>query len=360
MAVDDAGFGWVAGFSTPENKVAVWRVSPAGELADGFPILRNNDGGNPAIPRSEGADVAIAPNGDAVVVGRSYNGQERWVATVWRFAPDGTLRQTFPRFGPNDTAGYGVTVDDDGFIWMVGTRSDGNEDLVVWRFDDQGALSADFPVYRGDIIGQERFNWGFDVVVDGNGIAWVAGWSRWDGRHPLATVWAYRSDGQMARQPWSWPGDVDEFQSGVFDLAVGADGSIWAAGRTQRPGDPESMSLFKFHPGGALLEGFPVSRAGDAGGAGNHGAYGVAAAPDGGVWAAGYGSGPASFEMLLWRTDSAGVTADGYPIIRADDAGVVSTDLGYDVAAGPDGAVWVTGQSRHPDRRDDMILWRFQ
>ncbi|MBI3564673.1 MAG: hypothetical protein HY079_05705 [Elusimicrobia bacterium] len=94
-------------------------------------------------------------------------------------------------------------------------------------------------------------------------------------------------------------------------LAADAGGAVWVP-VAEPGGNGFQYSLYKFDSAGVLAAGFPVSyqRGGDVDG-------GLAAAVDasGSVWVAGVSSNPASgrLDVGVWKHDSAGVLQSGYP-----------------------------------------------
>ena len=99
--------------------------------------------------------VAIQPDGKIVAAGFGFNGSNNDF-TVIRYNPNGTLDDTFDGVsngngiiltpvGANDDEAFGITIQNDGKIVVVGQSSNGiNTDIAVVRYNTDGTLDATF------------------------------------------------------------------------------------------------------------------------------------------------------------------------------------------------------------------------
>ncbi len=146
-------------------------------------------------------------------------------------------------------------------------------------------------------------------------------------------------------------------------MACGADGTLWAAGYSTNASNDSDFALWKLDSAGNLAAGFPVVRDGDAGGTRMDSANALSLGPDGSVWVTGYSTDEAfSVDMVLWKFDAQGTLAPGFPVVRDGDAGSAGgTDAGQAIALDPLGWPWVTGYSTSPEGsfNYDMVVWRF-
>ena len=98
-----------------------------------------------------GYGAAIDGNGKIVVVGYSSNGTDNDVAVV-RYNTNGSLDTTFGTggkvttdFGSGNDIGYGVAIDSNGKIVVVGSANNGtNDDFAVIRYNVDGTLDTAF------------------------------------------------------------------------------------------------------------------------------------------------------------------------------------------------------------------------
>lgn len=198
------GYGYDGTF----NNFAVTRVNPNGSLDSTF----NGTGISmtPVGPRdAESYGVAIQSDGKIIVVGASFNGVNSDLAIV-RFNTNGTLDGTFGTNGQTiiDVAGANdlarsVAIQTDGKIVVAGNSFVGsNSDVVVIRLETNGLLDTDFDGNSG--IGQGIVttqvgtgnDFGYAVRIQPNGRILVSGYYS----APLSTdsfVLRYNVDGVL-------------------------------------------------------------------------------------------------------------------------------------------------------------------
>jgi uncharacterized delta-60 repeat protein len=241
VAVDGAGRIVVTGYSccTENGAFIVARYESNGTLDRTF----DRDGivTTPIGLGSESAfDLAVQKDGKIVAAGLAYTGADSDLALV-RYDTDGRLDKTFdddglvttPLGGTDRDGAYGLALQDDGSIVVVGYahasnggvvavaryRADGTPDLT---FDGDGFLTID--VDSGD----DEFN---AVVVQPNGRIVAAGTAS-DGDISRFLVTRFLTDGQR-------------------DAAFGADGIVL----TQAGASTDSARALALQPDGKLLVG---------------------------------------------------------------------------------------------------------
>jgi uncharacterized delta-60 repeat protein len=137
---------------------------------------------------ASGDAVAIAPNGDIVVVGSVETGPEVRDFAIARLNPDGSLDPGFSDDGRltvdvaagGDDYATGVAVRPDGRIVVAGTSAD---QFAVLQLDDTGSPDDDFAGDGGIVFGFGAAGEGqaHDLVLDAAGNAIVAGSGSSDG-----------------------------------------------------------------------------------------------------------------------------------------------------------------------------------
>lgn len=392
-------------------------IAPSGQLAAGFPVVRDGDAGGHLL--DEGHALAVDRLGQVWAAGVSHNGLDRSEAMVWKFLPSGRLAQGFPidLAGDSwmDSSAEDIAVDPNGTVWVGGTArlpGEAQQSAALWRLDQAGNRSAGFPVIwrtsidratyledvvvgpAGDVWGAGwnsatatehgdalLFHWGADgvpvtgfpaiiagpageeraahaIAVASSGLVFVCG-STWVGAGDTEVAhWRFDSDGVLAPTfPKVW-GSATAGDDGCSGIAVDASQAVWLVGQTRSGGDVDLL-LLKYDASGELQPGFAAVIDGGAHAAetGNE----IAIAANGAVWVAGAAdnaSGDGDF--ALWQLDGAGVLAPGYPILRDSDAGGQSHDFGTGVAVDPFGYVWATGGSYASDGLNDFVLWKFE
>jgi len=178
----------LAGFASngKDTDFALVRLNADGTLDAKFgsegkvltPIGLSNDQG--------GFGAVLQSDGKIVVVGHSDNGTDSDVV-VLRYNTDGSLDSSFGKDGivTTDVGGhgelaYGVALQSDGKVVLVGGSNDGKQqDLLVARYDTDGSLDAKFG--SGGIVTSNfgsGFSEGIGVVIQPDGSIVVSGASQ--------------------------------------------------------------------------------------------------------------------------------------------------------------------------------------
>jgi uncharacterized delta-60 repeat protein len=264
--------------------------------------------------------VAIQSDGKIVTVGYGFNGMFNAFA-VTRINPNGTLDSTFnltgialTTVGPRDAEAFGVAIQSDGKIVVVGQASNGtNTDFAIVRYNIDGMLD-------------NTFNGDGRLMVDVGG-----------------------------------GNDVGR------SAAIQNDGKIVIAGNSFVGGNSD-ISVIRLETHGS----FDASFAGNAGngqgivrtpvGAGNDIGYSVAVQPNGKIVVAGYYSGPVSIDSVILRYNTDGALDNSF----SDDGRFVhafsadSVDEALAMALQPDGRIVIAGCIRGGGRLNDYLIARIE
>jgi uncharacterized delta-60 repeat protein len=214
-AIDSQGRIVVAGFATLGGgwDMALWRYTSAGEPdlsfnnGDAFLTHHGAAGGN-------GEDIGIGLTIDAsdriLVTGYSTAGNGDQDLAVWRFLDDGTLDLTITHnnaggAGNNDDVGWAIAVDTSNpgnhRIVVTGWSPSpaGSDDMAIWRFNDDGLFDAGFNgvgyLTHNGAAGGSGIDEGRAIVVDGSGGMLVGGHSTNATGNLEFVVWRFLPDG---------------------------------------------------------------------------------------------------------------------------------------------------------------------
>lgn len=152
MALQADGKILLAGFARGGglDATAVVRLQPDGSVDPEFGSL-GRVVSEIGVSDSRAQAVAVQPDGGILVAGWARNEANRDVF-VARYLPDGTLDPAFgiggvaqPRVGPGNDEAYGLALEADGDIVVVGQSADGGlKDLMAARLGSDGSLDTGF------------------------------------------------------------------------------------------------------------------------------------------------------------------------------------------------------------------------
>lgn len=249
----------------------------------------------------------------------------------------------------------GITVTADGMIAVTGRTTgnlDGNtksgpSDIFLAEFTQDGDK-----VYS-KLIGGTGQDVGSDITVDSNGSIILVGQTNaaFDGQSLSApedgVVIKLNEDG--TRQ---WTRILGSTSSGAsYSVSVGRDGAYYVAGRANNQG-----SLTKYAPDGTKVWEQPINANHVLNFPGNA-VYGVTTSVDGSI----YITGPKLGDMDGETTNGGN---DAFVVKYSPDGtkqwtkliGTAGTDAGYNIKAGPDGSVYVAGETGTNSGADSAFL----
>lgn len=295
------------------------------------------------VAQDEADELAIAPDGSVYVTGTtlSFGAGDR-DAFLLRYSGSGILewQRTYalaaapPLVRPADF-GLGVAAAADGSAYMTGQLSDGN--LFLVKFDPRGNL-----LWERTWGDPGHFSRAVEVASDGSvyvgGGTFTLGAGQGD-----ALVLKFTSDGTLVwARTWGGPS-----REALADLAVGADGGIHIVGETSSFFWNDAF-IVKFAADGTLLWEREWGTTGEAT-PNDTAAWGVGTGEDGSVYVTGTSTTPKR-SMAIVKFDSDG------NLLWQRLAGP-TFGIGFDVAVGVNGNVYVTGDANiQPDHSDAFVI----
>jgi uncharacterized delta-60 repeat protein len=318
-----------------------------------------------------GLGLALRMDGKIVAVGYTYVGGQRDVL-VLRYHTNGTLDSTFgtggsvtySSSGSATDIGFGVAIQADGGIIVVGETSNGtNQDALVLRFTTSGTLDKGFGsggvfVYGGSGNNVDR---GFAAVIQQDGKILVVGASVVNNKDDVLVL-RLNSNGTLdgtfgsaGVATYSGAGDNFDYGNGV---ALQGDGRIVVLGATSI-GTAFDILLLRYNSNGTLDTTFGTGGVVIYGNAGSRNDYGYALViqKDGKIVITGYTQG-SSDDVLVVRFDPTGALdttfgTDG--TVTWNGTGGV-TDYGQGIALQSDGKLIITGFSNNGTNEDMLVM----
>ncbi|HEY0867446.1 MAG TPA: hypothetical protein VGE01_08710 [Fimbriimonas sp.] len=214
---------------------------------------RRYDGGDGT--RSDAASaMAIASNGDAIVVGSSVRPSTGRDLLTLRFSAAGSLVWTRTHTGEAIVAADGASaaaIDATGAIFVAGTvdrtASGMGTDWVLLKYDASGSLG--WLKYFNS--GNGRDDWAEALALDGNGNAFVAGYAEdANGQFNMMTVKYAGSGTRLWYRAYDGPAGGDD---GVFEMAADAEGSVVVTGSSMGTRGNMDVATIKYDLNGVRL-----------------------------------------------------------------------------------------------------------
>lgn len=283
--------------------------------------------------------------------------------------------------GGNFDGAFAVVSDSTGRILAVGRshNSQGDQDMVLWRFRPDGTLDASFGkggiVVHDNAAGGHGDDGGSYLVLDSQGRIVVTGWSDRDSqpgvRIPSMALWRFLPDGTpdpsfgtggFVVHSNAAGGNGEDFGSAVvFD----AGGRILVAGSSRSSNHDDDMAVWRFHANGTLDDSFgtngvvtynhPVGNGRDMG-------FSILVDPAGRILVGGTTT-LNNRDLAIWRylpdgTLDASFGAGGV-VVHHDAAGGNAQDWGWGMVRDGKGKVLITGDSRNGAGDRDMVICRY-
>jgi uncharacterized delta-60 repeat protein len=319
-----------------------------------------------------GLGLALQPDGNIVAVGYTYVGGQRDVL-VLRYHVNGTLDSTFgtggsatySSSGSATDIGFGVAIQSDGGIIVVGETSNGtNQDTLVLRYTTGGSLDHGFGsggvfVYGGSGKNMDR---GFAAAIQPDGKIVVVGASVVNNKDDVLVL-RLNSNGTLdgtfgsaGVATYSGAGDHYDYGNGV---ALQGDGRIVVLGVTSI-GTAFDILLLRYNSNGTLDTTFGTGGVviyGDSGARNDYG-YALVIQKDGKIVITGYTQG-SSDDLLVVRFNPTGAldTTFGTEGTVTWNGTAGGTDYGQGIALQSDGKLIITGFS-HNGTNEDMLVMR--
>lgn len=217
IVIDGNGRILVAGYSIAANiwGMAMWRLLPNGNFDTGFGLAADNGMVRFPAPQSGGTSAALNPDGHIRVAGFTWNGYN-WDTAMWRYGPDGAFDIGLGYIYDNRSAGavfeatsediaVDIAFDPSNRILLTGyrTNAEGNQDMSVIRFSDDGVPDSSFGdngmVTHGNAAGGNGNDVGRAIAFAGGGKIVIAGWSprgSVDTNADMA-IWRFNANGTL-------------------------------------------------------------------------------------------------------------------------------------------------------------------
>jgi uncharacterized delta-60 repeat protein len=335
--------------------------------------------------------TVLAPGGKIVVLSSANE-----KLTVSRLLPNGAPDPTFGGVGhtviesPGAYLGaYGVAIQPDGKIVVVGYRSTGEADAMVWRLNADGGTgtpnSALDPTFDTDGIAQldsSSFDVARAVVIQPDGKIVVAG-TTFTSPNQTVAVWRLNANGGSGAINGALDHTFDtDGVAGISDgtsdqanaVALRPDGKIIVAGSTALATSVNDAVVWRVKANGgsgelngALDHSFDADGQADVDNGGNETANAVALQPDGKIVIAGStDNAPHGGAGMVWRLQGDGAASNTTndaldPTFDADGAAMIDSG-GYAraiaVALQPDGKILLAGETKIGTNPYAAAVWR--
>jgi uncharacterized delta-60 repeat protein len=321
--------------------------------------------------RDRGVEVAIQPDGKIVILGYSHNGTNEDVLLA-RYNTDGSLDTSFGTGGfvlydrGGNDRGLGLALQADGKIVAVGyTYVGGQRDVLVLRYHPNGTLDSTFGTGGSATYSSSgsATDIGFGVAIQSDGGIVVVGETS-NGTKQDALVLRYTTGGSLDHGFGSggvfvYGGSGRNTDRG-FAAAIQPDRKIVLVGASV-VNNKDDVLVLRLNPNGTLDGTFGSAGVVTYSGAGDHYDYGngVALQGDGRIVVLGVTSIGTAFDILLLRYNSNGTLdttfGTGGVVIYGDSGD--RNDYGYALVIQKDDKIVFTGYTQGSS--DDLLVVRF-
>lgn len=313
-------------------------------------------------------DIAIQADGKIVAVGFSENGTDDDLA-IARYNTDGSLDNSFDSdgivtvdVGSGDDIGYGVAIQADGKIVVVGSANTTDSDFLILRLNSDGSPDNSFDsdgMVTTDFFG--NYDIAYDVEIQADGKI-VAGGAVFNDSIYNFGVARYNTDGSLDNS-FDSDGKVNTliaYNAEGKAVEIQSDGKIVLAGHSLQSDFYNAFAVVRYNTDGSLdntfdsdgiVETANISPYGDEG-------QGMAIQNDGKIVVVGKATpvGPLQFAVVRYNTDgSLDNTWNGTGIVTT--AFGSSWDEARDVLIQPDGKVLVGGMATISSQRFALALY---
>jgi len=297
-----------------------------------------------------GYGIAVDGDGNVYVVGSDYVIGQNDNIWVRKYDSNGYVVWTSTYNGADNGVdiGYGIAVDGSGNVYVTGREKVTGEGYNIWvrKYDSDGD-EVWTKTYTS--AGNEN-DYGYGIAVDGNGNVYVTGYEYVSGENSNIWVRKYDSDGD---EVWTktYNGSDNGNDKG-YDIAVDGSGNVYVTGSETVTGEASNVWVRKYDSDGDVLWTRTYNGTDNDDDIG----YGIAVDESGNVYVVGY-------EMTI--AEAANIWARKYDT----DGDVVWTrtyndaedndDLGYGIAADGSGNVYVTGSEWVTGEQDNIWVRKY-
>ncbi|MEW6558142.1 MAG: hypothetical protein AB1349_12470, partial [Elusimicrobiota bacterium] len=252
--------------------------------------------GAPTSELKDAPDVALPP-ASWTTTAHTATGSFKWI-------------KTYDRGSGYGEGGASAIIGSDGYLYVCGNiepDTSGKADIALWKFDKDGNLQAGFPKSWDSGSGEDC---AIDILEGKDGYLYLVGYSSSGIGVENLALWKYSKDGTL--------------QSG-YPKFYDCGGADFAVRMIQGAGTDDNLYIVGFSTPKATM----------------------------------YGIIPSMFDFALWKYDTSGNLASGFPKLW-DGGGGVFGDLGYSIIQGADGYIYCGGYY-YPTAEDneDVVLWKY-
>ncbi|CDP53008.1 hypothetical protein [Devosia sp. DBB001] len=279
----------------------------------------------------QGWSVAVGPDGAAYVAGSTQSaGAGNKDLLLIKYSSSGDLIWKKTLGGTSGDGAASIAAGADGSLYVAGSTQsiNGYDDVLLAKYSSSGELS-----WKKALVGTS-YDYGMAIAEAADGSVYVSGATQSVGAgNTDALIAKYTSAGELVWQ---------RTLGGAFydygdDIAIGSDGSVFVTGRTQGvSGGDNRMLVAKLSASGALQWQKSLSGPGTVYGSG------IAVASDSSIYVSGPGTRTgASLEFVVAKLTPSG------DLSWQKGLGGTGQDESKGLAIGPDGALYVTGQTNY-------------
>jgi uncharacterized delta-60 repeat protein len=299
-----------------------------------------------------GNGVAVGPDGSIFVGGRTDTTDEADNAWLRKYSPRGKVRwtKTFDGGFDNQDVGQAVGAGPDGSVCITGYSYDGGGNYELWvrKYSARGRKRWK-ETYDHESPG---FDSGRGVAVAADGSVYVAGSIEVTDEHANLWLTKYSSAGKF-KWTETYNGSRDN-NDRAWAVAVGPNGSVYVTGHTTEAEENRTDVLVaKYSPKGKRK----WLRTYDGLGERNERGLGVAVAPNGSVYVAGYVNVDGENDNAWLRKYTSKGRSKWTETYNNDDYN--DSDQWRAVTVGPDGNVYVAGTTAVEDQGNDIIIRKY-
>ena len=291
-----------------------------------------------------GWGIAVGADGALYVIGHIGSAGAVSEVLVAKYSSTGVLDWTKTLGGTSYDHGQGIAVGADGALYVTGQTNSvgaGVEDVLVAKYNADGSLDWKKTLGGTSIDNSES------IAVGADGAIYVTGYTNSVGAGGYDFLVAkYSATGVL-----DWTKTLGETGADLGrGIAVGADGAVYVAGRTNSAtAGGYDVLLAKYNADGSLDWTKTLGETGDD--------YGqsIAIGTDGAVYVTGYTNSDSAGgnDLLVAKYSATGA------LTWKKTLGGTGYDYGHDIAVGADGAVYVTGYTNSASAGGvDLLLTR--
>ncbi|MFC1671278.1 delta-60 repeat domain-containing protein [Spirochaetota bacterium] len=266
ITLDSNGSIYVAGMSFGVTyDMVIWKYTNNGIPDSSFGtngiVVDDNAAGGSGL--DEAWSIAVDASGGVYLTGSSQS-SSNYDMVIWKYTNNGIRDNSFGTNGivVDDNAagggshdnGYSIFLDTDGKIFVTGKsiNSDGYEDMVIWKYNNNGTLDTSFGTNGIAVAtGGDYNDAGKSIFVDPVGKVYVSGYSM-NGADDDMAIWRYTDSGipdisfgnnGIVTSDDAAGGGNHEYGSSIF---VDNSGKVYVTGSSDNSDANRDMIIWKY------------------------------------------------------------------------------------------------------------------